>query len=286
MSEAYNLAWLKKATFNQLNAAMTDPQVRPLLEPVLRTREGDALARQIIAMRSQETEPTEENVLPAGAYDIEWLEGLNSKEDGLAQLKTALRIPAAKAQLESVMRTRRGAEAAMILANKGRVAPSSAEPVSEEEQAQIDADVARADAEAAEAERIARGEQPPPAPEPPKKIIVDYQVTDEKTGQPIGRPTHFESLDVMEIIEKLKNAHINAVRYAERLKKNQVIATESETQQRKAAYQAKQSQTEADQAVAEASTTQDPTKFKEAITKVSKAEREQQLADEIAREAG
>ena len=285
MSEAYNLAWLKKATFKQLDAAMNDPQTRHLLEPVLRTQEGDSLARRIIAMRSQETE-TDEVVTAVGQYDIEWLEGLVDKEDGLAQLKAALVVPAGKAQLEQIMRTKRGAEAAMKIANKNRVAPSSQgdqTPPTPEEQAQIDADIARADAEAAAAEN-----EPPSqtTPVPPQKIVVDYQVTDEKSGQPIGRPTHFESFDVNEIIEKLKNAHVNAVRYAERLKKNQVTATESETQQRKAYQSAAQSKQEAEAALTDATNAADPIKLKEAITKVSKAEREQQLADETAREAG
>jgi len=286
MSASYNLQWLQNATFKQLDAAMNDPQVRPLLEPTLRTAQGDAAARRIIAMRSQETEQEEMVAQGIGSYDIEWLEGLAEKETGLTELKAALVVPAAKAQLENVMRTKRGAEAAMKIANKNRVAPSSQGeqiPPTPEEQALIDADMARAEAEAAEAANQPTTTEPVV---PPTKIVVDYQVTDEKTGQPIGRPTHFESFDVNEIIEKLKNAHINAVRYAERLKKGGVKLVEDDTQQRKARFQAKQAQAEADAALAEATATSDPVKLREAVTKVSKADREQQIADEIAREAG
>jgi hypothetical protein len=192
------------------------------------------------------------------------------------------------------MRTPEGSRLASEIINNGRVAKAEEEvPPTPEEQAQIDADLARANAEEAEAARIAAeeaakaaAETPTPTPIPPSKIVVDYQVTDEKTGQPIGRPTHFEDTSYENIIEKLKGAHINAVRYAERLKKSQVTAVQSETQQSRAKAQAEQSQLEANQALEEATSAKDPVKLKEAITKVSKAQREQEIADRIAAENG
>lgn len=61
--------------------------------------------------------------------------------------------------------------------------------------------------------------EPPPAPR--KKIVLDYQATDDD-GRPIGHRTHLEAWSHEEMIEKQKNAHIQATRAFERLKKRQV----------------------------------------------------------------
>jgi 8-oxo-dGTP diphosphatase len=101
--------------------------------------------------------------------------------------------------------------------------PPADEPVSEEEQAAIDADNARAEEQAAADEVVEPVVEvvAPPAPkvEAPKvKIVRDYQVEDEQ-GKPLGRRTHIEGWTNEEIYAKYEAAHTNAVRYAERLKK-------------------------------------------------------------------
>lgn len=282
----YDLAWLSTATFEQLDAAMKDYTSRKGLEPLLKTPQGDVIARKLI-LENQAKQA-------ANPYNMAWLQKIAAEPTALAQLKAALADSAIRGQLESVMRTPQGAKLASEIINGTRQQAEATEAteeqtvVSPEEQAQIDTDLARANAEEAEAARIAAEEAAktvaPPAP--PTKIVVDYQVTDEKTGQPIGRPTHFEDTTYEAIIEKLKGAHINAVRYAERLKKSQLTAVMSETQQSRAIAQAKQSQQEADQALEEATSAKDPAKLKEAISKTSKAQREQELADRIAAENG
>lgn len=55
-------------------------------------------------------------------------------------------------------------------------------------------------------------------PEAPKKIVVDYQITDEE-GNPLGRPTHLEATTAEEMVSKQKEAHIQATRAFHRLKK-------------------------------------------------------------------
>ena len=279
----YDLAWLSTATFEQLDAAMKDYTTRRALEPLLKTPQGEVIARKLI-LENQAKQA-------ANPYNFAWLQKIAAEPNGLEQLKTALKDPSTRAQLDAVLREPRGAKLASEIINGTRQQAEEVveeQPVTPEEQTQIDADLARANAEEAEAARIAAEEAAkvvtPPAQ--PTKIVVDYQVTDEKTGQPIGRPTHFEDTTYEAIIEKLKGAHINAVRYAERLKKSQLTAVQSETQQSRAAAQAKQSQQEAEKALEEASVAKDPVKLKDAINKVSKAEREKELADRIAAENG
>jgi hypothetical protein len=82
----------------------------------------------------------------------------------------------------------------------------------QDEQAQ--AEVQRAAAEQAEQARKAQEAQR-------KKIVIDYQVKDED-GNPIGRPTHLEAATQEELIEKMKEAHIQATRAFHRLKKQKV----------------------------------------------------------------
>ena len=55
------------------------------------------------------------------------------------------------------------------------------------------------------------------AAEPPKKIVVEYQATDEN-GQPIGRPTHLEAYSWEEMSRKQQEAHVQATRAFHRLK--------------------------------------------------------------------
>ena len=91
--------------------------------------------------------------------------------------------------------------------------------------------VAAEQAAQAEAARIAAEQPvvPEVKPEEKKKIVVDYQVTDEQ-GAPIGRPTHIEAWTIEELIEKQKKAHIEATRYAHRLKTRKDQATYKPTE--------------------------------------------------------
>jgi hypothetical protein len=75
--------------------------------------------------------------------------------------------------------------------------------------------------------------QPTPEPTPAKKIVVDYQVRDED-GNPLGRPTHLEAATEEEMRDKIIKAHSEAVKFAHRLKK-QNLTLQKEAQQRPAA---------------------------------------------------
>jgi hypothetical protein len=278
----YDIKWLASATFADLDAAMKDVTIRRILEPVLRSPEGEALGKRIIENRGKETQPT-------GVYNLAWMKSIRPLPNALALLKTALLDPNAKAQLNQVMRTVEGATLASKIINN---LPLDENEVAPEELAAIQADQQRADeaaaADAAAAEAAANGtvaETPvvtAPVVEAPKKVVVDYQVTDEQTGAPIGRPTHIEGKSAEEVIEKLKNAHINAVRYAERLKKNQAKSAESSTESKRARQQAEQLEQEANLAVETAVKENNPAKLKDAISKVSRAEREAEVLRQAA----
>jgi hypothetical protein len=266
---AYDIAWLQNATFADLDAAMSNVVTRREVEPVLRTKQGEAIARKLIEARGIAS------AAPKQQYGIEWL-----KTATYDALKVALTDAAARPQIELLLRTVEGAKIASELINDKRVVPPAAEPVSEEEQTQIDADNARADAEAsADAEAVAPVAEPvAPAPAPtqeaPKtKIVRDYQVEDEQ-GKPLGRRTHLEGWSVEEIYAKYEAAHTNAVRYAERLKKR-VDTFEAATRTAKMAADANQ---QADVAVVEAKESNDPEKFNEAVNKKSAAQRETEAA--------
>ena len=79
----------------------------------------------------------------------------------------------------------------------------------EAEAARVSAENARLEAERKAAEQAA------------KKIVVEYQVRDEK-GNPIGRLTHLEANSQEELIEKMKEAHTQATRAFHRLKGQRV----------------------------------------------------------------
>jgi hypothetical protein len=63
----------------------------------------------------------------------------------------------------------------------------------------------------------------PSTPPAPIKFVQDYQVRDED-GSPIGRPTHLEASSQEELIEKMKEAHIQATRAFHRLKCQKITA--------------------------------------------------------------
>jgi hypothetical protein len=85
------------------------------------------------------------------------------------------------------------------------------------------APVADNEALLAEAQRlVAEAEAKKVTPtEAPKKIVVDYQITDEE-GNPLGRPTHLEAATAEEMVAKQKEAHIQATRAFHRLKKQKL----------------------------------------------------------------
>jgi hypothetical protein len=271
---AYDLAWLSTATFADLDAAMSNIITRREVEPLLRTQQGAAIAKRLIETRS---------VVPAlakTAYGIEWLRTAN-----YAQLSAALKDINARPQIELLLRTVEGAKIASQLINDTRVVPPADEPVSEEEQAAIDADNARAEEQVAAdqqvGETVAQAIVETPAKtvvELPKvKIVRDYQVEDEQ-GKPLGRRTHIEGWTNEEIFAKYEAAHTNAVRYAERLKKRLDLMDQATKTQQSAAVAA----AEADQAIVAAKKENDPIKFTEAVKKTSVAERETEAAKRAA----
>ena len=224
--------------------------------------------------------------------DLTWLESAT-----LADLKSAMRNPSQLAAVNALLQTPEGKAIASDMLNDPDYVPKprGAAPTPEEA-AQIAADLAIANQQEAEAAaaaaKLAEVVQPkveevvPSTPvEEKKKIVVDYQVTAED-GTPLGRPTHIEGWSYDEVIEKLKAAHVNAVRYAERVKKNKVTSIEARTQQKQAEEQVQKSEQEASVAVEEAAKEKDPIKLKNAISKVSKADRDAEIARETAKAQG
>ena len=215
--------------------------------------------------------------------NLAWLESAT-----LADLKSAMRNPTQLVAVNALLQTPEGKAIASEMLNDPDYVPKpkQAKPAPEEA-AQIATDLALAEQQA-EAARLeeetkkaveALAPPPPPVIEEKKKIVIDYQVTAED-GTPLGRPTHIEGWTQEEVNEKLKAAHINAVRYAERVKKNRVQSVEAQTAQRQSQEQIQKAEQEANTAVEEAAKEKDPVKLKEAISKVSKAEREAQIARE------
>lgn len=99
-------------------------------------------------------------------------------------------------------------ETAKEAVEKDRLEKESAEKVAIEKAAELEKQ------QLAEKQRIAAEE----AARPKQKIVVNYQATDDD-GNPIGRPTHLEADTWEEMSKKQQEAHVNAVRYAERMKK-------------------------------------------------------------------
>jgi len=79
-------------------------------------------------------------------------------------------------------------------------------------------------------EPVVQTEEPVVVPAPPKKIVVDYQVRDED-GNPLGRPTHLEAATEEEMREKIIKAHTEAVKFAHRLKKQNISLQKEQKQQ-------------------------------------------------------
>lgn len=231
--------------------------------------------------------------------NIEWLRQA-TYADMKAVLNASSRHPEKVAALNELFATPEGMKIANEMINDPQYVPVSQRPVSAEEEAQRLADLDLAEKQEAEEQQRLADEAaaagalsepvvaPVVVPEPiaeKKKIVVDYQATAED-GTPIGRPTHIEGWTHEEVIDKIKNAHINAVRYAERVKRGRVKDIETTTQVQKLEEQAKVSQQEADVAVEVATKEKDPAKLQEAIRKSTKAERDNEEALAARRAAG
>ena len=247
-------------------------------------------------------------------YDIVWLRSAT-----LADLKAAMVDPVARVQVNELLRTREAAYIAQDMLQDPDYVPVSKRAPEGAEAAAIAADTAQADAQAAAdaaaaaaeaAAAIAAPLSPPPAPAPPSyeaedieareagigvtrdaqgrvvKLVQNYQVTDEATGVPIGRPTHLEAKSWPEMVSKQKMAHLNAVRFADRTKRNQNKSRELIAQTEVAQQSAAKAQQEADEATQAITKEKDPVKIVEAVKKTSRAEREQQIADQAAVEHG
>ncbi len=228
--------------------------------------------------------------------DMDWLKSA-TYADMKSVLNASSRYPDKVAALNALFATPEGMQIAHEMINDPDYIPVSQRPVDPAEAEQRAADLRLAE-EQAEAARLADEQaaaaaasvvEEPPVVVPPieekKKIVVDYQVKDEQ-GNPIGRPTHIEGWTWEEVSKKQIAAHENAVRYAERVKKNKAKDVETQTEIRQLEASAKQSEQDAATAVDVATKEKDPIKLKEAIQKTAKADRDAELAIQAAKQKG
>lgn len=189
-----------------------------------------------------------------------------------------------RTDLRQARRLNAADEAALYAQQKAEEAQRLAEAEAEEAAAEA-AEAAEAQRKASEAEtqRVAaeEAEKVRLAAEAlkPKKIVVEYQVKDEK-GNPIGRPTHLEAATEEEMRQKLITAHEQATRAFHRLK-SQKVTFEKTTQ----------TPTQAGLSDAELLTlaknlkSDDPAVALDAQKKIAKSEVDKQLAGERAENA-
>lgn len=237
--------------------------------------------------------------------NLDWLKGAD-----LEQLKNAMRSGGAVlGAVNALLQTPEGKKIAYEMMNDPDYVPFSQRTPDPDEAAQIAADQAEADrqAQAAEAQRqadelaanaaddAAKAAEVPTTVVPPveekKKYVIDYQVTDEDTNRPIGRATHFESfgteVEALRVfVEKLKAAHINAVRYAERIKTNRFKQSAASLEATERSVAANAAQAESDRLAVEAAKEQDPAKMQEAVKKAAAAQRDADIARKAAIEHG
>jgi len=215
-------------------------------------------------------------------FTLEWLQQATLDEFKKEAGKIA---PASQelADLNMLLTSAEGKKIAYEMVNDPDYVPVSKRVPTPEEAEQIAVDEALAAQQAAEAEAAAQAAAaPPPPPEEKKKIVVDYQATDEE-GRPIGRPTHIEGWSWEEVSQKQRDAHINAVRYAERVKNNRFKQSAAALQSVEQSAAAKQLHEESEKLSAEAVKEQDPVKMQEAVKKSVQAEREAKIAEDAAR---
>ena len=235
-------------------------------------------------------------LLTVEQINLDWLNAAD-----LEELKNAMRSGGAVLDaVNALLKTPEGKKIAYEMMNDPDYIPFSKRTPDPDEAAQIATDEAEAARQAAEAEAQRQADelaaqQAQPSTETPttevplveekKKYVIDYQVTDEDTGRPIGRATHFESfgteVEALRVfVEKLKAAHINAVRYAERIKNNRFKQSAASLEAAERSVAATAAQAESDRLAAEAAKEQDPAKMQEAVKKAAAASRDAQIARE------
>lgn len=228
--------------------------------------------------------------------NLDWL-----KAADLEQLKNAMRSGGAVlGAVNALLQTPEGKKIAYEMMNDPDYVPFAQRTPDPDEVAQIAADEAEAARQAADAEAQrqadelaaqqadaeAKAAEVPAAVAPveeKKKYVIDYQVTDEDSGRPVGRATHFESfgteVEALRVfVEKLKAAHINAVRYAERIKSNRFKQSAASLEATERSVAANAAQAESDRLAAEAAKEQDPAKMQEAVKKATAAQRDADIA--------
>jgi hypothetical protein len=219
--------------------------------------------------------------------DLKWLESL-ALDEFLADAKAARAIPGKAQEIEILLNTPEGRKIAAHMSNDPDYVPVSRRQPDPDEAAQIALDLKMAEEQAAIDADLAPSVVESVAPVVPPVVLperktLEYQVTDEN-GQPIGRKTHIEYTSEAELIEKMQAAHINAVRYAERMKKGKTATAETTVQVQSAALQFRKSKQDAVSAIEAAK--KDPALFDEAVTKSVAATRDEEIALQAAHQYG
>ena len=219
--------------------------------------------------------------------DLSWLGSL-TKDEFLRDARLARAIPGKADEIEVLLNTKEGRKIGAQMANDPDYVPVSRRQPDDDEAAQILLDTKLAEEQAA----IDAGLAPPPivelvvepvVPPPPQRKTLEYQVTDEN-GNPIGRKTHIEYASEAELVEKMKSAHVNAVRYAERMKKTKALNAEGDIKIQQSTAQLAKSKQEAAEAVEAAK--KDPALVQEAVTKSAAAIRDEEIASRTRRAHG
>ena len=251
-----NLAWLESATLEDLKSAMrSGGDVLAAVNALLVSPEGKKIAGEML---------NDPDYVPTARRQPDPEEAAQIAEDEARA--------AAQAEEDRV-----AAAAALQPVPDGTVPPETTVVVTNE------ANVARAiEDEAAKKYgltivRTAKGDI--------EKVIHEYQATDED-GRPIGRPTHFESTGLIEAIGKIQNAHVNAARYADRVKNNRFKQSASALNSAEKSAAAQTALAESDRLAEEAANEKDPVKMKEAVKKSVAAQRDAEQADVATREHG
>ena len=242
-------------------------------------------------------------LLTVEQINLDWL-----KSADLEELKNAMRSGGTVlGAVNALLQTPEGKKIAYEMMNDPDYIPFSKRTPDPDESAQIAADEAEAARQAAEveanrqADELAAASTETPITETPtievppveekKKYVIDYQVMDPDTGRPIGRATHFETfgteVEALRVfVEKLKQAHINAVQYAERIKTNRFKQSAASLEATERSVAANAAQAESDRLAAEAAKEQDPTKMQEAVKKATAAQRDADIARKAVLEHG
>jgi hypothetical protein len=149
------------------------------------------------------------------------------KSWSVEQMKREVRDPARLAEINAFLATPEASSlVAEIVAEIPEVPVVDPPALTPEEQAAADAVAAeqariaaQVEADRVVAEKVVADVAAVAASEAakPKKIIVEYQATDEN-DQPIGRPTHLEAFSWEEMSKKQQEAHVQATRAFHRLK--------------------------------------------------------------------